>query len=375
MNIESLMSPIPYTLPVSCPGRGRIVMEKAREFSLGKETVSSIAARENAVLGINASFFEMRGDLAGIPVGMLKIKEAWFGVPRFPRAVLGWKEDGTRVLVDQLDMEWTALVNGREEQLSTVNAARKPADLVLYTPAFNSSTLTESGGLELIVKDGKVAEIHSNGNAEIPNNGFVLSYGPEAEKAAGSPRIGFPVQVSYRFKPVRPEYAGDSEWREMDYLVGGAGLLIWNGELVGDYLVEKLDQQGGAFDTTQHPRTAVGIDGHGKWFFVVVDGRQPGKSVGMSLAEMTELMASLDCKYAINLDGGGSSTMYLNGKVVNSPSNRPGMMMGPAPGMPGMERPGTGGPGMERPSSGMQMPAADGPAVERPVSDALLILE
>ena len=361
------------------PGQGRIIMAKARKYSLGKETVSTISARENAVLGINASFFEMRGDLAGIPVGMLKIKGAWFGVPRFPRAVLGWKEDGTRVLVDQLDMEWTALVNGREVQLSTVNAARTPADTVLYTPAFNSSTLTESGGLEVIVKDGKVAEVHSNGNAEIPDNGFVLSYGPEAAGSAGSPRIGFPVQFSYRFKPVRPEYAGDSEWKEMDYLVGGAGLLIWNGEPVGDYLVEELDQQGRAFDTTQHPRTAVGIDGQGKWLFVVVDGRQPGTSVGMSLEEMTRLMASLGCKYAVNLDGGGSSTMYLNGKVVNSPSNRPGMMMGPAPDMekpaPGMERPRAGMPMPAAGAPGRERPAADGTAVERPVSDALLILE
>ncbi len=303
------------------PGQGRIVMEKAREFSLGRETVSSIAAREFAVLGINASFFEMNGDLAGIPVGMLKIKEAWFGVPRFPRAVLGWKEDETMVLVDQLDMEWTALVRGREVQLSTVNAARNSTDLVLYTPAFNSSTLAESGGLEVIVKDGKVAEIHSNGNAVIPENGFVLSYGVEAAKKANPVRIGLPVTISYEFRPVRPEYAGDSEWKEMDYLVGGAGLLIWNGEPVGDYLIEQLDQQGNAFDTTQHPRTAVGIDGQGKWYFVVVDGRQPGKSVGMSLEELTQLMASLDCKYAINLDGGGSSTMYLNGAVVNSPSD------------------------------------------------------
>ena len=206
-------------------------------------------------------------------------------------------------------------------KLNTVNAARKSTDVVLYTPAFNPSTLTEAGGLEIIVKDGKVASYHSDGNAAIPENGFVLSYGADAAKEAVVPEAGTPVEISYVFKPQHPEKTGDSEWKEMDYLVGGAGLLIWNGEPVGDYLVEQLDQQGNAFDTTQHPRTAVGIDGQGKWYFVVVDGRQPGKSVGMSLEELTQLMASLDCKYAINLDGGGSSTMYLNGAVVNSPSD------------------------------------------------------
>lgn len=85
-----------------------------------------------------------------------------------------------------------------------------------------------------------------------------------------------------------------------------------------EYQVEKLSED---FDTTRHPRTAVGIDARGNWIFVVVDGRQPGRSIGMDLYELTDLMLSLGCRYAINLDGGGSTTMYLNGSVVNSPSD------------------------------------------------------
>ncbi len=351
------------------PGQGRIVMVKAREYSLGKETVSAISTRENAVFGINASFFEMRGELAGIPVGMLKIRDDWYGIPRFPRAVLGWTEDGSECLIDQVQMLWKVRFENREEILSTINAARKADALLLFTPAFNTSTLTGAGGLEIIVEDGRVTGSHSNGNAAIPKNGFVLSYGEDAAKGAVIPEPGTPVEIHYVFQPRHPEKAGDEDWKKMEHIVGGAGLLIWNGEPVGDYLVEELDKQGNAFDTTRHPRTAIGIDAQGKWIFVVVDGRQPGKSVGMSLSEMTELMSSLGCQYALNLDGGGSSTMYLNGKVVNSPSNRPGMMMGPAP---GMRKP---APGMRRPGAGMQRPGTDGPSVERPVSDALLILE
>lgn len=352
------------------PGQGRIVMAKAGKYSLGKETVSAISARENAILGINASFFEMRGDLAGIPVGMLKIRDAWYGIPRFPRAALGWTEDGSECLIDQVAMEWKARFKDREESLSMINAARKPGDFMLYTPAFNTSTLTDAGGLEIIVEDGKAAGSSSDGNSPIPRNGFVLSYGSDAAKEARVPETGTPVEIIYVFKPQHPEKAGDEDWKRMEHIVGGAGLLIWNGEPVGDYLVEELDKQGNAFDTTKHPRTAVGIDGHGEWILVVVDGRQPGKSIGMSLGEVTGLMISLGCQFALNLDGGGSSTMYLDGKVVNSPSNRPGMMMGPRP---DMEKPGAGRdrPG---PGAGMPVPGAGGPSVERPVSDALLIL-
>ena len=73
-------------------------------------------------------------------------------------------------------------------------------------------------------------------------------------------------------------------------MVGGAGLLIFDGEPVADYMIEKLSE---GFDTTRHPRTAVGINEQGIWIFVVIDGRQPGQSVGMSLEELTDLMLSL----------------------------------------------------------------------------------
>jgi exopolysaccharide biosynthesis protein len=58
--------------------------------------------------------------------------------------------------------------------------------------------------------------------------------------------------------------------------------------------------------------------------FVVVDGRQPKISVGFSIDELAALMAKLGCVEAINLDGGGSSTMVAGGRVVNSPSDAAG---------------------------------------------------
>jgi len=300
------------------PGQGRIVLAKARDYSLGRETVSSISAREKAVMAINASFFVMEDKFSGIPAGALKIQDSWYGVPRLPRAVLGWEEDGGRVLMDQLEMEWTARIRDREEHVHMVNTVRNRGYLLLYTPVFNTSTLTAPGGLEIIVANGLVTGLRSEGDAAIPDDGFVLSYGVDSAREAVRPRIGDPVEIYWEFKPMRPDYADNSDWMEMDFLVGGAGLLISNGEEFDDHQVEKLSE---GFDTTRHPRTAVGIDSRGRWVFVVVDGRQPGLSVGMSLPELTDLMLSLDCEQAINLDGGGSTTMYLNGAVVNSPSD------------------------------------------------------
>ncbi|WP_285135548.1 phosphodiester glycosidase family protein [Microbacterium sp. lyk4-40-TSB-66] len=69
------------------------------------------------------------------------------------------------------------------------------------------------------------------------------------------------------------------------------------------------------------PRTAVGVIDDNHLVFVVVDGRQEGYSEGVTLPGLADIMLSLGATTAYNLDGGGSSTMYFNGQVINSPSN------------------------------------------------------
>lgn len=68
-----------------------------------------------------------------------------------------------------------------------------------------------------------------------------------------------------------------------------------------------------------NPRTGVGIIAPNHYVFVVVDGRSPGYSRGASLTEFAAIFAELGCTDAYNIDGGGSSTMYFMGQVVNNP--------------------------------------------------------
>ena len=72
----------------------------------------------------------------------------------------------------------------------------------------------------------------------------------------------------------------------------------------------------------RNPRTAVGATADGRLLIVTVDGRQPGHSVGMSLRELAELFVGLGARSAINLDGGGSTTMVIDGTIVNRISDR-----------------------------------------------------
>jgi exopolysaccharide biosynthesis protein len=74
--------------------------------------------------------------------------------------------------------------------------------------------------------------------------------------------------------------------------------------------------------TNKHPRTAIGKRGRNKIIIVTVDGRTP-QSSGLTLSELTHLMKSFHCKDALNLDGGGSTTMWISGKPFNGIVNMP----------------------------------------------------
>lgn len=78
-----------------------------------------------------------------------------------------------------------------------------------------------------------------------------------------------------------------------------------------------------SFNMTRHPRSLVGATHDGHILFIVVDGRQPGYADGMSLFELRALARSLGCTDALNLDGGGSSTLYIKGQGDNGVVNRP----------------------------------------------------
>lgn len=95
--------------------------------------------------------------------------------------------------------------------------------------------------------------------------------------------------------------------------LGARPLLVKNGDII--------PQKDNKFSETRHPRTALGTNGH-TVFFIVVDGRQPNHSNGMPLTELALLMKSVGAKNAVNLDGGGSSTLVSFDKIKNKWTTR-----------------------------------------------------
>lgn len=113
-----------------------------------------------------------------------------------------------------------------------------------------------------------------------------------------------------------PPRTTSEEWKEMEHIVGGTPILVSRGILIEDFTPEQTLE---SFLIKKHPRTALGIKDNGDWVFVVVDGRFNGFLGGMTIKELADLMLDLGCIDALNLDGGGSSTMVVEGIVISEP--------------------------------------------------------
>jgi hypothetical protein len=231
--------------------------------------------------------------------------------------------DGTvHAVFGRLSFQGEARIEGGATiPLDGVNRARESEEVVLYTPEFHRTTLTHPGGAEVLLENGKIAEIRQGlGSSPIPPGGAVLSIGEErAKQIVSALRPGIGVEVRTGVVPLLPDPDGD--WDKVRFMSSAGPLLLWNGTHLAEPEKESISA---VFYLARHPRTAVGAKKDGTILLVTVDGRRPSESVGMTIPELTDLMLELGCTSAVNLDGGGSTTMVIGDQIVNHPSSSSG---------------------------------------------------
>jgi exopolysaccharide biosynthesis protein len=127
------------------------------------------------------------------------------------------------------------------------------------------------------------------------------------------------IRLEANLLPVASEMK--EAFRRASFVVGGGPQLINDGKVAITFEAEKIAKR---FVSDRHPRTAIARLKDGRVLLATVDGRQPGASAGMSLRELADLLLEFGASEAINLDGGGSTTMVVNGKLVNVPSDQTG---------------------------------------------------
>jgi len=205
--------------------------------------------------------------------------------------------------------------------INGLNRQRADNELIVFTPEFHRTTLTDPSGLEIVVRRGWVVEVRDlKGSSAIPADGFVISTSGNArEWALKDLRRGTPVQLLLNLSPVETELA--DLWTQATNVIGGGPQLIKNGRVEITNAAEKILP---SFVTDGHPRTAIAKLKSGQLLLITVDGRQPGESIGMSLTMLADLLMEFGAVEAINLDGGGSTTMVIRNKLVNKPSDASG---------------------------------------------------
>ena len=195
---------------------------------------------------------------------------------------------------------------------------------MLFTPRFWTDTRTPcDGGTEFVV-DGPplmVADWREQlCTSAIPRGGAVLAAGPKVPaKTISGITPGMPVRTRVVYETLNGTKPGD--WDAAPDVVGGVGLLAKNGRTLTDWEPEKARA---GFAAERHPRTVIGTAGDGRIWLITVDGRNKAISLGMSFAELQGLVRRVGLVDALNLDGGGSTTMVVQGAVVNHPSDAAG---------------------------------------------------
>ena len=107
--------------------------------------------------------------------------------------------------------------------------------------------------------------------------------------------------------------SGDfSNWYDMENIIQAGPLLLDEGRTANSF-----ENFSSSLINPRHPRSAVGLDNEGQWFFFVIDGRNGLHSSGATISELTDILRSQGVLYALNLDGGGSTEIIINGKVYN----------------------------------------------------------
>ena len=281
----------------------------AGEKLSGKKSIRGFAGNGNILAAVNGTYF---APPTGIPLGTLMINGKLETGPIYNRVALGVFEKNYKMARVELNAKVKAREGKipKELKIDNVNQPRMLSTYVLvYTPRWGQiSPPTPKYGVQIAVKNNKIIEI-SDGALSIPENGYVIS-GPKEK-----------LQPFFNVQKLDLEINTIPEWEDVKHIISGGPYLVKEGDIFIDTAEQKL-----ASVTGRNPRTAVGITESGNLVMVTVDGREES-SIGMTLYELARLMKSFGCTEAMNLDGGGSSVMYLNGNIVNTPSIKGGIAL------------------------------------------------
>ncbi|MFG3292038.1 phosphodiester glycosidase family protein [Streptomyces sp. NPDC048179] len=317
-----------------------------------REKTSAVAARLGSLVGVNGGFFitsdadGVQGTSAGLSVVHGELQSMAAG----SRAALILQDGGRRVRVADLSSTVTVRAGSAAHAVEGINrvpgkvrnCGRPGAvptalprqdvtctladDLVKFTDVFGAALPTGAGVQVVMDGHGAVVSVGDRGGS-VPAGGSVF-------QGTGTAAAWLTEHAEPGHRLTVREVVRDASGRQVrlgrdDSVVSAAPTLVEDGRVhidaAGEGTLDPLDLSFGfAWSNVRQPRTLAGVDRHGRLLLVTVDGRQPGVSEGFTLAEAAAFMRSLGAVQALNLDGGGSTAMAVDGTLVNTTSDATG---------------------------------------------------
>ena len=328
-------------------------MKGQGEMKGGRETVPDMAERYNDSITFDGHRYDVKvainGDYfngnTGVPFEG-QIMAGWF-VKRFSEYGGGsgfvWGSDRRAFLGGNVQngpaLQHVVFADGAKLKINQLNEPRGQDALALYTPQFAANTATQPGGAEVLVRmdaplgllsaapgvRGEILKVRDNaGSSPLPFNHVMLSaHGKAATELLHHARAGQAVHFDLGLKDFGNASTGlaPHDWHKAYASIGGPKCILVDGKVPRDWeaKAKKYAEKGQIHGSVvQDPRTAIAFNDR-YLFFLVIDGRST-QSIGMTFSEAgffcrDELQASA----AVLQDGGGSSTLWVDGQVKNTP--------------------------------------------------------
>jgi len=293
----------------------------------GFERTSAMASRYNfdghhIVGAINGGFFDGNGQDVG-----MQIREGEIVTQSNNWSAIGFSS-AKEPFIERLSLSSKVILsNNISQNINGINKNRETDFLIIYNSYFGSTTGTNQYGSEILIEPISPVQINDTIkyiviDKKIGQGSMALSKGRVVLSGHGSSKdfidsliaIGDTVSVIQKISPAPDKIVT---------LLNGYPKIVSNGE---NCALSCYAAEGGSntFATARHPRTAAGFSQDKRFlYFVTVDGRQT-TSNGMSLPELADFLVKFGLYSAVNMDGGGSTTMLVRNNIVNSPSDAGG---------------------------------------------------
>jgi hypothetical protein len=268
-------------------------------------------ANGHPLAAINGDYYEGHSQYKGDPQGLQIMRGELISAP-FDWTCF-WVDSSGNPNMGKVDDHFCVIFADGSKFAFGLNEAHEDDDVVIYTPAIGPTTRTRNGtdlvlemwsaGPQLPFRASeryfaRVVQINKP-NSTTATNRLILSLGPKLLKKIPAPEVGDKIRISTATFP---------SLKNVQTAIGGGPAILHDKKPAFPHQAR-----------VRHPRSVVAWNDQ-FIFLVEVDGRQPSLSVGMTFEELSSYLLKLGCTDAMSLDGGGSSTLWVLGHVMNNPS-------------------------------------------------------